>query len=166
MAFRPPKGLRPGIRHKTSSLHFPQSNGHAECGVKICKQFLQKHDHHWDKFTFALLEWRNTPRPDGISPAHVMFGRGQRTLLPALPQWDISVARIASSRQARDATMKKLFDQHTNQFPYLAVGDDVIVQDHVTNEWKKHGKIKEYLPHGRSYIITFLDDGQDLRRDR
>ena len=73
-----------GISHETSSPHFPQSNGHAECGVKICQQLLQKHDHHWDKFTFALLEWRNTPRPDGISRAHVMFGRRQRTSLPGI----------------------------------------------------------------------------------
>ena len=28
-----------GIRHETSSPHFPQSNGHAECGVKVCNCF-------------------------------------------------------------------------------------------------------------------------------
>ena len=73
-----------GMKHETSSPHFPQSNGHAECGVKICKHLLQKCRNDWNQFESALLEWRNMLRPSGLSPAQLMFGRGQRTTLPKL----------------------------------------------------------------------------------
>ena len=37
------------------------------------------------KFRQALLEYRNTPRYDRLSPAQWLFGRRQRTNAPALP---------------------------------------------------------------------------------
>ena len=67
-----------GMVHETSSPHFPQSNGHAECGVRICKQLLQKCNYRWDEFLASLLEWRNVPGRQGLSPAQLMFGRTQK----------------------------------------------------------------------------------------
>ena len=48
--------------------------------------------HDDDAFDRGLLELRNTPRPDGRSPAQVLFGRRLRTAVPAhrrafTPEW-------------------------------------------------------------------------------
>ena len=56
------------INHQLSSAYNPQSNGHAEVGVREMKNLLAKTKNYKD-FRHALREWRNTPRYDGLSPA-------------------------------------------------------------------------------------------------
>ena len=72
------------IVHETSSPHHPESNGHAESAVKNMKR-LVKTTKNFDEFKRALLEWRNSPRVDGLSPAQWAFGRRQKTDAPAHP---------------------------------------------------------------------------------
>ena len=54
-----------GVRHLMSSPHYPQSDGHAEAGVKAMKSLIAKTtvngDLDTDIFRQALLECRNTP---------------------------------------------------------------------------------------------------------
>ena len=76
-----------GIRHRVSSVHFPQSNGRAEVAVKTAKCLLMSNtgptgslDH--DRFLSAMLQLRNTPDPDcNISPSQIIFGRPLRDTL-------------------------------------------------------------------------------------
>lgn len=75
-----------GIQCETSSPYNPQSNGLAENGVKAVKSLLKKTNGGTLDFKKALLEWRNAPRPDGVSPAYAFYGRKMKTLLPSLPQ--------------------------------------------------------------------------------
>ena len=98
-----------GMRHETSSPLYPQSNGHADNGLKTCKHLLQKHDRNWNNFQKGLLEWKNTPKPSGFSPAQLMFGRAQKT---AMPRLEVTHARIdyelaEEDRVNRDLAMKK-----------------------------------------------------------
>ncbi|XP_042234488.1 uncharacterized protein LOC121874423 [Homarus americanus] len=65
----------------------PQSNGHAEAYAKQVKHLIMKttkggnlDDKDFDR---GLLEVRNTPRPDGRSPAQIPLGRSLRTAMPA-----------------------------------------------------------------------------------
>ena len=70
-----------------SSSGYAQSNGHVEAYVKKVKHLIAKlrlsgdHDDH--AFDRDLLELRNTPRPDGRSPAQVLYGRPLRSAVPA-----------------------------------------------------------------------------------
>ena len=157
-----------GIIHETSSPHFPQSNGHAECGVKICKQLLQKYNHNWSLFRSSLLEWRNVPQTGGYSPAQCMFGRSQKTALPRLPIafQPVNLEMAALDRHRKDTNMKEAFDSQAHILPELQVGDQVVVQDSTSKKWDKEGCIKEKIASGRSYIIEFPDDGKELRRNR
>ena len=63
---------------------YPQSNGHAERNVKIMKDLIVKtnHDIGSKEFLDGIIQIRNSPRADGLSPCQVVFGRSVRTLIP------------------------------------------------------------------------------------
>ena len=67
-----------------STPHYRQSNGHAEAAVKAMKNLIMKTSPsgHLEEEAFrqALLEWRNTPREDGMSPAQRVFGQPTRSI--------------------------------------------------------------------------------------
>jgi hypothetical protein len=63
-----------GVKHRVSSVAFPQSNGRAEVAVKTAKCLLMSNtgptgslDHDW--FLRAMLQLHNTPDPD-CNPFH------------------------------------------------------------------------------------------------
>ena len=70
-----------GIRHRVSSVAFPQSNCRAEVVVKTAKRLL--HDNvgtqgslDTDQFARALMQYRNTPLQGiNLSPAQILLGR-------------------------------------------------------------------------------------------
>ena len=69
------------VKHRLSSAHFPQSNGHAKVAVKSAKGLLRDHctpSGHLDTngFMLAIMAHRNTNDPETkISPALVIYGR-------------------------------------------------------------------------------------------
>ena len=75
------------VEHQTSSPHYPQSNGHAEAAVKSMKRLLRRCwcDGHQDdeRWTAAILQYRNPPGSDGESPAEILFGHPVQDKLPA-----------------------------------------------------------------------------------
>ena len=64
------------VEHRTSSPHYPQSNGLAESMEKVSKNLIEKavrQDLPWNKL---LLDYRCTPISSEIpSPAEILFGR-------------------------------------------------------------------------------------------
>ena len=64
------------ITHRTSSPHYPQSNGMTESMVKVSKNLIEKaiqSDKPWHSF---IQEYRITPLSSTIpSPAEILFGR-------------------------------------------------------------------------------------------
>ena len=66
-----------GIKHRLSSVGYPQSNGRAELGVKTAKRIILQNTApdgslDTDKAVKALLQHRNTPIPElGLSPAQI-----------------------------------------------------------------------------------------------
>ena len=77
------------IRHITSSLRYPQSNGQAERNVQTVKQLLKQST---DPYR-AFLNYRTTPMLwCNLSPAELSMGRHRRTLVPQtntllVPEW-------------------------------------------------------------------------------
>jgi len=71
------------IIHSTSSPGHQSANGKAEAAVKSVKNMLKRTSHDKSDQYLALLEMRNTPRQDvNRSPAHIVFGRFRRSVLP------------------------------------------------------------------------------------
>lgn len=162
------------IDHVVSSAHYPVSNGHAESAVKAMKDLIKK---NWrpsgvldqSGFDKAILEWRNTPRDDGLSPAEWLFGRGLRTLLPVHPE---SLKRLddfrllkAESRRAEKAENKKIYyDSSSKSLPTLKIGTHVRIQDPKFKTWGKIGIIKSIRKNKRSYVIE--SNGKEYLRNR
>ena len=82
------------------------SNGHTECAVREMKKLLGK-TKSLSEFRKALLEYRNTPRFDGLSPAQWYLGRRQRTDAVALPiAYDhVTNATLAKHEAQREEQM-------------------------------------------------------------
>ena len=74
------------VEHRTSSPHYPQSNGLAESMVKVSKNLIEKavkQDLPWNKL---LLDYRCTPISSEIpSPAEILFGRKFQSSISILP---------------------------------------------------------------------------------
>ena len=70
------------FQHVTSSPRYSQSNGKAESAVKIAKTCLKKALKEGSDVYLAMLEWRNTPDPDGASVVQKLMSRRTRTCLP------------------------------------------------------------------------------------
>jgi len=157
-----------GVEWVPSTPHFPSGNGHAECNVKLLKNLLAKMqtpEIRNEEFQEALLELRNTPRNDGLSPNAIVFGNNLRSRVPAHhTSFDSKWQTAAEELDKKFAIRRKKIHDHYNStardLKPLRVGDKVRVQDHATKRWDKIGDIvgvgenRDYrikLPSGRTW---------------
>ena len=157
-----------GIRHELSSPYNPRSNGHAEAAVKSMKHLLAKSNSNWQTFEASLLEWRNTPRATQASPAELMFGRKQRTLLPGSGDRPLAAtldeSRIRSPSDTDPAQSSRA--QVRRQYELLQPGDQVRVQDPHSLRWTQKGSIISVRDTGRSYFISIHEeDGEAVEKE-
>ncbi len=101
-----------GIRHDPSSPGNHQSNRYAEAVVKSMKAMIKKvkskGDLNSEGFLHAMLEYRNMPRKDGLSPAQQLLGRPVRTKLPAGPAcFEQSLQQAIKEADCRSEMLRK-----------------------------------------------------------
>jgi len=157
------------INHVRSTPHYPQANGHAEAAVKAVKNLIYKTTRNGnldiDEFQRGLLEWRNTPRSSGFSPAQVVFGRPLSSFLFANHrsfarehQTAANAADTAAEHLRFDT--KEHYDKTSSPLPPLRIGTRVRIQDPITKLWSATGVVvaigqrRDYyvkLPSGRVY---------------
>ena len=70
------------FQRTTSSPLHGQSNGKAESAVKIAKNLVKKAKRGNKDLQMSLLEWRNTPDSNGLSPVQKLMSRRTRTTIP------------------------------------------------------------------------------------
>ena len=154
------------IVHQQSSAYHHESNGHAESAVKDMKHLIGKTKTYVD-FRKALLEYRNTPRYDGLSPAQWYYGRRQRTEAAALPS---AYDRLSQEKiiEHEDLRRKRSNDKHrttsTRDKPALIIGTKVLSQNMKTRRWDRWATIVSKRPDGRSYEVNI--DGRIHLRNR
>lgn len=151
-----------GIAHDQSSPHHPKANSHAEAAVKTAKDLIKKTTSNGNinegQFLRALIEHRNTPRADGLSPAMRVFGRPTRTPLPSHPvifnkvdQRKILKADQRALELKRKAKVR--YDQGSRELTQLSVGDVVQVQHAHKKHWGLIAEVVEVDQRGRSYRV-------------
>ena len=176
-----------GIRHRLSSVSFPQSNGRAELAVKTAKRLLMdnispngKLDN--DGIVRALLTYRNTPDPGcKLSPAQILLGRQLRDTLPQVskeimsfnnPQID---PRWREAWEAKEVALKTRYvktledlNEHSRPLSPLRHGDHVIIQNQqgqFPKKWDKSGVVVE-IKDNDQYVVKVAGSGRLTLRNR
>eukprot|EP00095_Tigriopus_kingsejongensis_P009595 maker-scaffold1055_size66517-snap-gene-0.8 protein:Tk09595 transcript:maker-scaffold1055_size66517-snap-gene-0.8-mRNA-1 annotation:"PREDICTED: uncharacterized protein K02A2.6-like" len=126
-----------------SSPYNPRSNGLAEAGVKSMKKLVQRVG-LGEPLLRELLEWRNTPRQDGISPSTAFLGRRMKGRLPAL---SLSVVDFPDRPQR----------EFVGGRPLAPLDPGQRVQDQRTKRWNQKGLIVKKVSN-RTYEIK-MDRG-------
>jgi hypothetical protein len=155
------------FEHKTSSPHFPQSNGKVENAVKTAKSLMKKAKEDRKDPYLALLDWRNTPSEGlGSSPAQRLLGRRTKTLLPVAgsllkPKATDGVTKTLALLRSKQA---RYFNRGAKELPVLNRGSVLRMKPTRMGDshWKKAVCIDQVGP--RSYIIE--SNGARYRRNR
>ena len=157
------------IKHRTSSPHYPQSNGLAESMVKVSKNLIEKavrQDLPWNQL---LLDYRCTPISSEIpSPAEILFGRKLRSSISILPS---QVMNDRISKQRGLITKKEgKFYTNTNDFqdrikalPFEA-GQNVWLQNSDSRKCEE-AVIREKCKEPNSCMVEIPATGQCFRRN-
>ena len=162
-----------GVTHRTSTPHYPQSNGHAEAAVKLVKRLIQKVTASGrlddDAFARGLLELRNTPRADGRSPAQVLYGHPLRSAVPIhhrafAPEWQRAADECDQIADSLREEARERYDRSAKPLPGLRIGAHVSIQDHNTKLWDRRGTIIG-IGRSRDYLVK-LPSGRTLWRNR
>jgi transposase InsO family protein len=151
-----------GVVWGNSTPNYPQSNGHAEAAVAAMKDLVTKipprGDLTSDEFASCMLEFRNTPRENGLSPAEMVFGHPLRSIVPAhrtsyATRWQAVME--GRDRQAElDAAVKFKYNEHARPLAPLPLGTHVRVRDPPLKLWDKFGVVVS-IGRYRSYRIKF-----------
>lgn len=160
-----------GVEHRTSSPGYAQSNGRAEAAVKSMKKLIA---HCWcprsrtllqEEWTRGILQYRNTPGANGLSPAQVVFGRPVQDAVPAHRRAFAQKWQAASD--AADRVPPQIIERYNRaarDLQTLAVGNHVAIQDFSTRQWSRYGVITAVNPN-RQYLIR-MSSGRVLCRNR
>ena len=160
-----------GVNHAISTPHYPQSNGHAEAAVKAMKSLVAKStvsgNIDSDEFCEGHLEWLNTPKQHGLSPAEILYGSPIRSIVPATLKslsktWKEQLENLDESTSKERE--EKYYNQHAKPLKSLRIGDKVRIQDPATKKWDRCGDIVG-IGKNRDYHVR-LPSGRVLWRNR
>ena len=157
------------IEHRTSSPHYPQSNGLAESMVKVSKNLIEKaakQDLPWNRL---LLDYRCTPISSEIpSPAEILFGRKLRSSISILPS-QVMNDRISKQRELIAKKEGKFytndidFQDRIKALPFEA-GQNVWLQNSDSRKCEE-AVIREKCKEPNSYMVEIPATGQCFRRN-
>ena len=154
-----------------SSPTYSQSNGLAESGVKAMKALVAKTtingDISCEAFQRGLLEWRNTPKAHGKSPAELLYGCQLRSVVPSLernlsPPWKADIEKKIAELQAKS---ERYYNIGARDLPELSVGDRVRFQDRASKRWIEKGVIAR-KGKNRDYYVELVNGRMRWRNRR
>ena len=157
------------IEHRTSSPHYPQSNGLVESMVKVSKNLIEKavlQDLPWNQL---LLDYRCTPISSEIpSPAEILFGRKLQSSISILPS-QVMNDRICKQREllvkkeGKFYTNTQDFQDRINSLPFEAE-QNVWLQNSDSRKYEA-AVIHEKCREPKSYTVEIPATGQCFRRN-
>ena len=149
------------VEHVVSSPHYSQSNGHAEAAVKSMKKLIAKTTTHGnidnDDFCNGLLEYRNTPRKTGYSPAEILFGHHLRSIVPAhrntfKTKWKDITENLDKNWKLSKEREELYYNRKAKEIRKVMPNEEVFLQEPVTKLWTIKGRIVGIGKH-RKYLI-------------
>ena len=161
------------VRHIKSTPYYPQSNGLVEAAVKSMKKLVitstENGNIGTEEFSKALLEWRNTPRNGGLSPAETVFGYQLRSSLPIHhsafdKKWQTKRSDYDRRCLNDRNKAKKYYDEKSKPLRKIEIGTKVRIQNQVNKKWDKIGTVVEFGKYCNYLIMT--PSGKTLWRNR
>ena len=103
----------------------------------------------------ALYEWRNAPRQHGFSPAQLMFGRSQNTLLPqpAKVFAPIDLHEAAAAKDKAFGEQAAAYNRDKSEMKQLLPGSSVRVKCLKIGSWERVETVIEMRPDKLSYLV-------------
>ena len=153
------------IEHRTSSSHYPQSNGLAESMVKVSKNLIEKallQDLPWNRL---ILDYRCTPVFSEIpSPAEILFGRRFHSSISILPSQVIN-DRISTIREliAKKEGKYHPYSDPKNPILPLEPVQNVWLYDSISRQWEE-AVVREKCREPNSYMVETFS-GSVFRRN-
>ena len=159
-----------GVRHITTAVYKPSTNGLAERMVQTFKNALRKSSEPipvaLDRF---LFNYRMTPHATtGVTPAELMFGRKLRTRLDLIRPDNFTPPPLVSSEEVAEKVMNKQAAQKKNHCSRprgieLAIHTPIMIRN-----FGRYGE--KWLPatvHRQTGPLSYeckLDDGRIIKR--
>ena len=166
-----------GVKHRLSSVAFPQSNGRVEVAVKAVKRIIHNNispdsSLDYDKAARGILQYRNTPLLNiNLSPAQVLLHRQLRDSIPAHPahyrphkEWVLTAEEREKRLSKRNLILIQKHDAKAHELTPLTLGTNVVVQGK-DKKWDRTARIVEVLPN-RQYHIRMFHSGRVTLRNR
>ncbi|PFX34821.1 Uncharacterized protein K02A2.6 [Stylophora pistillata] len=116
--------------HTSNSPLHSQNNGKAESFVKIAKNLVKKAKRGNKDLQMSLLEWRNTPDSNGLSPVQKLMSRRTRTTIPtnvALLKPEV-IDGVYDNIKRKRQQAKAAYEKHAKPLPELQVAEPVSLQ--------------------------------------
>lgn len=157
------------ISHKTSSPHYPQSNGFIERHVQTIKKMLLKCLYDNKDLYLTLLEYRSSPITSKIpSPAEILFGRKIKNQLPIKesllqPHSKFKINEFAKRNKIKE---RNYYNRQAKDLTVLKEGDKVVIQNYINKLWEPGTVVRTDTVRPRSYIVKFDKTGHTLIRNR
>ena len=129
------------MEHHKSTPHYHQSNEHTEYAVKAVKYVILETTKNGDldtgTFQRGLLEWRNSPRESGHSPAQILFGHPLQSLVFAhrsnfSTEWQQTSDSINASHACANEKVENHYNISARPLQPLKIGDRFDIQHHQT----------------------------------
>lgn len=144
------------FEHIVTSPYHSAANGMAERHVQTAKQLFRKVTEDNRDLFKALLQYRNMPVVDNISPAQILMSRHLRSMLPlgesSLKPRVVDVDRFNNLSLKSQDTQQKYFNKKgVQKLKPLVVGDNVFVQLKPNTTWTPAVIVKRIRD--RSYSV-------------
>ena len=132
------------IEHVKSSPHYPQANGHAEAAVKAMKKLIKTSTENGntdtDDYHQALLEFRNTPKEGGLSPAQLVLGKPLRSYVPVHhssfdPIWHEKSQEYDRKVAKNHLKSEQQYNPSACELKKLQIGTKVRLQNPIHKTW-------------------------------
>ena len=118
-----------------------------------------------ENFLAGLLEFRNTPRQDGLSPAQILYGHPIRSKVPIhrsafQKRWKLQDASWDKRRSEQLIKSNRWYNSTARDMKPIAIGTTVRIQHPIERTWETSativdvGKYRDYLvklPCGQTY---------------
>lgn len=152
------------ITLKTSSPHYPRSNGMVERTIQTVKGLLYKAMENKEDPFLAILNYNSTPKQQLPAPSMLLMGRRLRSTIPVHKDTlhpAYKIPKFKNMVENKQDLQRKYYNRSTKKLPELQSGQSVYMQNKI-RDWKPGVIVRKN--EFNDYIVNV--DNAEYRRNR